>query len=125
MLKTYLQKLLNRFINVNEKPNLGTLDIDRIVENTLNCTDVTTWNSTQITAPFSGFVILYTHTNCIDSSIRKASWGDYARNGIPENSNGRWQTLNSQVKEGEQLIFEIWPKETGTAIIRFIPYKNT
>lgn len=124
-LKSYLQLLLNRFINVSEKPNLGTLDLSRMVVHNLECNVTNQYVSTQLIVPFSGFVIFAIPCDVVDCAIRKYNWGDYARTGILGDSNGRWQTLNAQVKKGESMLFEAYPKTTGTALIKFIPYANT
>lgn len=124
-LKSYLQLLLNRFINVSEKPNLGTLDLSRTVVHNLECNVTDQFVSTQLIAPFSGFVILEAHFGIADCAINKDDWGDYARTGIPSDSIGRWQVLNTQVKKGDLIIFYVYPVNTGTALIKFIPYANT
>lgn len=124
-LKSYLQLLLNRFINVSEKPNLGTLDLSRMVVHNLECNVTNQYVTAQLIVPFSGFVIFAAPFNTADCSIRKHGWGDYARTGVLGDSNARWQTLNAQVKKGESMIFDAYPITTGTALIKFIPYANT
>ena len=83
------------------------------------------FNSVSVTIPFSGFAIFYIPINVVDCSIRKSGWGDYARTGIPGDTSGRWQTLNTQVEKGETILFEAFVKQTGTVKVILIPYKNT
>lgn len=124
MLKSLLQLLLSKFINVSEKPRIGTLDLSRMTIQTCNFGNVGYYNSTSLTAPFSGFVIFSIPLDVSDCAIRKLEWGDYARTGISGDT-GRWQTLNAQVEKGETLLFEGFVKVAGTVNIKFIPYKNT
>ena len=124
MLKPLLQLLLSKFINVSEKPRIGTLDLSRMTIQTYNFGKVEDYNRISLTAPFSGFVIFSMPLEISDCSIRKPEWGDYARTGISVDA-GRWQTLNAQVEKGETLLFEGFIKVAGTVSIKFIPYKNT
>lgn len=124
MLKSFLQLLLSKFINVSEKPKIGTLDLSRMTIQTCNFGNVGYYNSISLTAPFSGFVIFSMPLDVSDCAIRKLEWGDYARTGISGDT-GRWQTLNAQVEKGETLLFEGFVKTAGTVSIKFIPYKNT
>lgn len=124
MLKSLLQLLLSKFINVSEKPRIGTLDLSRMTIQTCNFGNVGYYNSISLTAPFSGFVIFSMPLDVSDCAIRKLEWGDYARTGISDNT-GRWQTLNAQVEKGETLLFEGFVKVAGIVSIKFIPYKNT
>lgn len=125
MLKSLLQLLLNRFINVSEKPIIGTLDLSRMTAQSYNFGNLDAYNSVSVTIPFSGFAIFYIPINVVDCSIRKGGWGDYARTGIPGDAHGRWQTLNTQVEKGETILFEAFVKQTGTVKVILIPYKNT
>lgn len=125
MLKKYLRLLLGRFINVSDKPKLGTLDLSRMTTQEYPFNSVGVYNSASITVPFSGLVIFSMQFDVTDCCIRKIDWGDFVRTGIPGDSQGRWQGLSLEVEKGETLLFEAFIKSTGTAVIKFIPYKNT
>lgn len=126
--KRCLQTLLDHFINQEDKPNIGVLDFSRGVNHEFSCSaDMIDIRQTiSLTAPFSGFVIFYCKLDVTDCSIRKEGFGDFARNGIRnDTSTGRWQTINTPIVKGESIIFDYWGKEEGNGVIQFIPYKNT
>lgn len=126
--KLCLQTLLNRFVNQEDKPNIGVLDFSRGVNHEFSCSAdmIDIRQKISLTAPFSGFAIFYCKLDVTDCSIRKEGFGDFARNGIRnDTSKGRWQTINTPIVKGEPIIFDYWGKEKGNGVIRFIPYKNT
>lgn len=121
MLKSLVALLLSKFVNVSEKPNLGTLDWPRAIAQEFPCTVLNQYNTKTVVAPYSGFVTFMLPFTVTAGSIHTGIRGDYSR----ADSVGGWLALNAVVEKGDNIIFDAYPKVSGTAIIRFIPYKNT